>query len=72
MKIDEYKHLDASYPVQLTTTMPEIVKTIVAQNYGTHRLLSALVHELRAKETSKTPSQLAPAIEELLNKGMFY
>lgn len=52
--------------------MPEVVKAVVRQNYGTHRFLSALVHELRAKEDPECPSALAPAIEDLLNRGLYY
>lgn len=72
--IDFYKHLDDDWPLRVEMTVPEVVKAIVAQNYGTHRLLSALVHELRAKakEDPKYPSELAPIIEEALNRGLFY
>lgn len=73
-KLDYYKHLDEdpTYRLRMEMTMPEVVKAVVRQNYGTHRFLSALVHELRAKEDPECPSALAPAIEDLLNRGLYY
>jgi hypothetical protein len=73
-KIDDYKHLDAdpAYGIKMEMTIPQLVKYVVAQNYGTHRFLSALVHELRAEENPDDPSQLAPVIEKALNEGFFY
>ena len=70
--IDTYKHLDKDYPLRMEMTVPEVAAAIVAQNYGTQRFLSALVHELRKKEHPDTPSELAPVIEDALNRGMFY
>lgn len=72
--LDEYKHLDAdpNYRLRMEMTIPEVVKAVVAQNYGTHRFLSAMVHELRAKEDKEYPSELAPILEDALNRGFFY
>ncbi len=70
--IDCYNHLNDELPVSLTMTIPELAKVVVAQNYGTHRFLSALVHELRKKEELDCPSQLAPLLEDALNRGLFY
>lgn len=73
-QIDTYKHLDEDplYRIKIELTMPELVQRVVKQNYGTHRFLSALVHELRAKENPKYPSELAPIIEDALNRGLFH
>ena len=72
MRIDHYKHLDKDYPLRVEMTVPDVAAAIVAQNYGTHRFLSALVHELRKKESPARPSELAPIIEDALNRDMFY
>lgn len=48
--IDAYKHLDADTAMTLTLSMTQIAESCVALNYGTHRLLSALVHAIRARE----------------------
>lgn len=50
-KIDTYKHLDAGTTVSVELSMPEIAKRVCALNYGSHRLLSAMVHEMRANYT---------------------
>jgi hypothetical protein len=71
-QLDTYKHLDDLLPFRLGATIPEVARAIVAQNYGAHRLLSALVHELKAASTPESPSELAPVIEKALNSGMFY
>lgn len=73
-RIDEYKHLDndPSCRIRMEMTIPEVVKAVVSQNYGTHRFLSALVHELRARQDSEYPSELAPIIENALNQGFHY
>lgn len=44
--IDTYKHLG---PLQYELPMEDLAKAMCNQNYGAHRFLSALVHELRAK-----------------------
>lgn len=52
-KIDTYKHLDedyADYAVKIKFTMPEIAERCCQLNCGGHRLLSALVHALRARQ----------------------
>ena len=72
MRIDTYKHLDKDCPLQMKMTVPDVAAAIVAQNYGTQRFLSALVHELRKNESPAHPSELAPIIEDALNRGMFY
>jgi hypothetical protein len=48
-KIDTYKHLDKDTSMSIVLPMEQIAKSCVALNYGAHRLLSALVHELRAE-----------------------
>lgn len=88
IRIDFYKHLDASDPVALTVPMDKLAHEVCALNYGAHRLLSAMVHELRAhnaatlekwrksgeiKVTSEQErSPLADAIEKTLNEGHYY
>lgn len=48
-EIDTYKHLDKDSKVTVELSMPELAKHVGSLNYGAHRLLSAMVHELRAK-----------------------
>jgi hypothetical protein len=51
-RIDTYKHLDDDSKVEVELSLPEIEKRACAMNYGAHRLLSAMVHELRAKNAA--------------------
>jgi hypothetical protein len=46
-RIDTYKHLG---PLQFELPMENLARAMCDQNYGVHRFLSTLVHELRAKE----------------------
>ena len=73
-------------PLQFELPMQDLAKAMCDQNYGVHRFLSALVHELRAKEKQHQErckaqerecipdgaSPLADGIERLLNDGLFY
>lgn len=80
-EIDTYKHLDKDSQLELALSIPEVAKRICALNYGTHRLLSALVHELRGLQDDYNKrmrlahgwepevSPLAEGIEALLNQG---
>ena len=83
-KIDTYRHLDADTSLTVKLTMTDIARDCVKLNYGAHRLLSALVHELRADNALRAAefllrnpnehygdSELATGIEQLLNKGLF-
>lgn len=82
--LNSYKHLNECTPLKVIYPMEQLVKDICDLNYGSHRLLSALVDELRerarkqdAKFTAKWPdhkaegSPLADGIEVLLNKGFY-
>jgi hypothetical protein len=83
-RIDEYKHLDKDTSMTITLPMEQIARECVALNYGSHRLLSALVHALRDANAVRAakwekdypdevygPSELADGIEALLNKGLY-
>jgi DNA-directed RNA polymerase subunit L len=83
-RIDSYKHLDKETPFTVELSMEQIARQVVQLNYGTHRLLSALVHELRAENARHAaeyeqrhpgstygPSELAEGLEKLLNQGLF-
>jgi hypothetical protein len=48
-RIDTYKHLG---PLQFELPMENLARAMCDQNYGVHRFLSTLVHELRAKKKS--------------------
>jgi hypothetical protein len=80
-RIDSYKHLDGDSKVSVELSMEEIAQRVCALNYGAHRLLSAMAHELRKKndefiescpDCKGQRSPLADAIEELLNKGYYF
>ena len=84
--IDDYNHLNKDLPYTINISVEDIAKNFINMNYGTHRLLSALVHELRNRHeirklkfeeesgikhpTEKSP--LADGIEKLLNQGFYY
>lgn len=88
-QIDSYKHLDEekAFDLKISLNMEEVAKKCCAQNYGAHRLLSSMVHELRRKtellndewnkreenqdELSPYHSELADGIEKLLNQGFY-
>lgn len=80
-RVDTYKHLDADSKLAAELSMPEVAAKVCALNHGAHRLLSAMVHELRARnekwiaENPKTllpESPLADGIEALLNQGHYF
>ena len=54
-RIDTYKHLG---PLQFELPMEDLAKAMCNQNYGAHRFLSALVHELRAKSKQYCENRL--------------
>jgi hypothetical protein len=84
-KIDSYKHLNEDSKLTMTIDMEDLVSKIASMNYGTHRFLSALVHELRKRRRilqedcaerypNHSPvedSPLAKGIEDLLNAGLY-
>jgi hypothetical protein len=83
---DYYKHINETDEGKLTlqVSIPEVAEMVCSQNYGAHRLLSALVDELRKRNEKykkeseskgfkvESDSPLAQGIEALLNKQMFY
>lgn len=48
--IDTYKGLDRDSKMEISLSMPEVAEHICQLNYGAHRLLSAMVHELRKRQ----------------------
>jgi hypothetical protein len=69
-----YDHMNAEDPVVSELTIDELARKLEKMNYGTHRLLSALVRLRRASpETERHPycRMLTDAIENALNKGGF-
>jgi hypothetical protein len=68
-QIDFYKHLDKDTAMTVTLPMEQIARDCVALNYGAHRLLSALVHELRAKNTKRAEEYAAMYPNEKLSEG---
>lgn len=78
VKIDEWKNLDSTDRIVMENSIPQLARELVNMNRGVHRMLSALVHALR-EERQRCPlpgddpqSPLADAIEETLNRGIYY
>lgn len=73
-RIGMYDHINKESPLEITVDIEDLAKRIEAMNYGTHRLLSALVRIRRKDtETESFPEcrMLTDGIEELLNRGGF-
>jgi hypothetical protein len=66
--IDQYNDLNKK-KVAFNMDFEEIVQLLVRQNYGTHRILSAIIHERRKLNYMPNPDVLADEIEKLLNQG---
>ena len=58
-KIDYYKGLNEDSKLTIELSIETVAKEICAMNYGAHRLLSAMVHELRRKNTAYILAQVA-------------
>lgn len=86
-QLDSHNHLNDDSKLKVELSIPDVAKQVCSLNYGAHRLLSAMVHELRAKnnaenlETEKRGlkvqdswrrSPLADIIESALNQGHYY
>ena len=67
MRVGTYDHLSQSDPLIVPVTFDDLTNRIVKMNYGTHRLLSALVRSLE-KEAARSgyPSDFAPLLTEML------
>ena len=70
-RVDQYKHLNIKNELGVNCGMEEMAKFVVSQNYGAHRLLSAMVHELREYHKKYGDSPIADRIEEMLNEGLY-
>lgn len=68
---DTYKHLNESDGVLIG--IEEIAKQVVKLNYGTHRMLSAIIRARRENPSSvyAAPDELADELEALLKRGLF-
>lgn len=72
-KIDEWENLNSTDSIGLELTIPEVADRIVKMNRGAHRMLSAMVHSLREHRRGfDIDSELADAIEKMLNEGLYY
>jgi hypothetical protein len=73
-KIDEWKDLNEIDMIGIEWTIPELADRVVKMNRGAHRMLSAMVPALRAKRRDHgfSDSELADAIEKILNDGLYY
>jgi hypothetical protein len=67
-RIDFYRHLNDETGSGVTIGIEEIAVQVEAQNYGMHRMLSALV---RAREARRPADPLATELRALLEKGLF-
>ena len=75
-----YDHMNKHDGVTVSSSIEDIARQIEHMNYGTHRLLSALVRARRESAAKAFPNDpelqqkraaLADEIEKLLNKGLF-
>ncbi len=68
--MDAYKHLNEGDGVVID--IETIAKQIVKLNYGTHRMLSAIIRARREKPMTYTErDELADELEVLLKRGLF-
>lgn len=57
--IDYYEGLNRDSKLTVELDVPTVAKEICSMNYGAHRLLSAIVHELRRKNLEYVNGQHA-------------
>ena len=70
-RVDQYKHLNEENELGINLGMEEVAKFVVSRNYGAHRFLSAMVHELRENSMEGYPSKMADKIAEMLDEGIY-
>lgn len=70
---DMYQNLDGHYPIKcfghVKLRIDDVAKEVVSVNYGTHRMLSALIRELRTKHGDD--DGLARELQRLLDNGYY-
>lgn len=67
-RFDEYKHLNGTDKFAVELDIEEIAARIVAMNYGTHRLLCALVRKL---EIVDAEDEIAKRLRQIIDDGLF-
>lgn len=67
-RADQYRHLNDVEGDGVRIGIEAIARQVDALNYGTHRLLSAIV---RVRRETRANDELANGIEALLNRGLF-
>lgn len=76
--IDYYKGLNSDDKFRVEMDIEELAEKVCSMNYGAHRMVSAIVHALRAKNAkfysdnpkyTFEPSRLAEALDEALSTG---
>ena len=63
-----YDHLNKDMQVHFSMDMDTLARAICTSNYGTHRLLCALIRARR--ENSTRQDELMELIEAALNRGL--
>lgn len=72
-RVDQYKHLNRENELGINLGMEEVAEFVVSKNYGSHRFLSAMVHELRDQQRANDHvSPMADEIERMLDEGIYY
>ena len=66
--IGEYDHLNTTDAISYNVDIDRLANAVVTSNYGTHRMLSAMVREAN-RINKKGP--MMEAIEKMLEEGMF-
>lgn len=70
--IDTYKHLDEDSKLRVEVSMTQLAEQICALNYGAHRLLSALVHELRRRNLATVAAWEARENDKPVDRRRIY
>ena len=72
MSVGQYDHINSDFTVEVEMGIDEFVKLICDGNYGTHRLLSAIVRYRDGRDVAwHRPDELADRIRDLLERGLF-
>ena len=69
-KLGMYDHLDDG-KLNVSLAFDELAILIELENYGVHRMLSALVRARRQSMKGTRPDVLMDVIEEMLNDGLY-
>ena len=71
-RIGVYDHLNRGNEFMFEFDIDEVAAQICSRDYGTHRLLSAIVRYRDGRDAHwRRPDELADGIRDLLDRGLF-